>query len=197
MNNDKRVIKGKETSSTIIESAIDIISESGIDGVSAGNIARRAGISKSSIFHHFSSVDDIRLKVLNTITERMLGIMQNEAISSIDEFLDIIEAMLFNNDQEYQKTSRVFFAFYHASLFSKSYAEVFNNFLNQTIKELEAILKNLDIKPSYTIDTARLIIATLDGLSIQINITKDTKTYYASWISIKHIAKKYLKETQK
>lgn len=48
----------------ILAAAIDLFGEAGYDGVSMNAIARRAGISKANVFHHFGSKDALYMEVM-------------------------------------------------------------------------------------------------------------------------------------
>ena len=51
--------KGDETYTRILTSAIDLISENGISGISASKLSTLSNVSKSAIFYHFKTTQDI------------------------------------------------------------------------------------------------------------------------------------------
>ena len=56
---------GSDSVERILAAAEDLFSEHGYDAVSISDIALRAGVSKSNVFHHFSSKDALYFAVLN------------------------------------------------------------------------------------------------------------------------------------
>jgi len=50
----------------ILAAATDLFSEAGFDAVSMSAIARRAGVSKANVFHHFGSKEDLYLEVMRS-----------------------------------------------------------------------------------------------------------------------------------
>jgi len=60
----------------IVQAAVDEFLESGYDDASMEAIARRAGISKGGLYHHFSSKDEILLMANQKLNEPVAQLMQ-------------------------------------------------------------------------------------------------------------------------
>lgn len=58
-DDDKRILKGKETKDSLIEAAIALFSKNGYDATSIKDIADMAGVPKSLFYHYFKSKDEI------------------------------------------------------------------------------------------------------------------------------------------
>ena len=56
--------KFDSTRGRILRRGLEIVSERGITGVTLGGLAGRAGLSKSGLFAHFSSKEDLQLELL-------------------------------------------------------------------------------------------------------------------------------------
>ncbi|HUO86105.1 MAG TPA: TetR/AcrR family transcriptional regulator [Thermoanaerobaculia bacterium] len=61
--------KGDDTKATILRRAVADASRFGLAGLTIGNLARGVGLSKSGLFAHFGSKDDLELQVLETGVE--------------------------------------------------------------------------------------------------------------------------------
>lgn len=59
-----------DTARRILEVAENLFADHGFDGVSMNAIAERAGVSKASVFHHFSSKDALYLAVLRDCAQQ-------------------------------------------------------------------------------------------------------------------------------
>ena len=62
--------KGAATRETIVGRAYDIARASGVEGLSIGPLAAAVGMSKSGVFAHFGSREDLRLAVLEEAAPR-------------------------------------------------------------------------------------------------------------------------------
>lgn len=62
--------KGAETHDRIVDEAIRLASRDGFDGVTLGALATELGISKSGLFAHFKSKDDLQVEALRTALDR-------------------------------------------------------------------------------------------------------------------------------
>ena len=62
--------KGDDTRERILEVALRAASRVGLEGLSIGNLATELGLSKSGLFAHFGSKEDLQLAVLETAAKR-------------------------------------------------------------------------------------------------------------------------------
>lgn len=60
--------KGDQTRERIVDLALELASRDGLSGVSLAQIADRAGMSKSGLFAHFRSKDELHLEVIHAAT---------------------------------------------------------------------------------------------------------------------------------
>jgi len=59
------VSKGQETKSAILDEAVGIASEVGFAGLTIGQLAERTGMSKSGLFAHFGSKEELQLATID------------------------------------------------------------------------------------------------------------------------------------
>lgn len=64
--------KGAATREAIIEHAYGIACSAGLEGLSIGPLAQAVGMSKSGVFAHFGSREDLQLAVLDAAGERFI-----------------------------------------------------------------------------------------------------------------------------
>ncbi|MBI1892404.1 MAG: TetR/AcrR family transcriptional regulator [Burkholderiales bacterium] len=57
--------KGEMTRAAILEVALDMASRDGLEGLTIGSLADRMNMSKSGVFAHFGSREDLQIAVLN------------------------------------------------------------------------------------------------------------------------------------
>src|SRR5262245_50837402 len=62
--------KGEETRSAIVNRALALVSKNGLAGVSIGDLAHELKMSKSGLFAHFQSKDNLEVAVLEEATRR-------------------------------------------------------------------------------------------------------------------------------
>ncbi|MEV0667696.1 TetR/AcrR family transcriptional regulator [Actinomadura luteofluorescens] len=69
MSTDGRLVKGEQTRGTILRRAADIASADGLEGLSIGRLATELRISKSGVFTHFGSKEELQLATVRTAAE--------------------------------------------------------------------------------------------------------------------------------
>jgi AcrR family transcriptional regulator len=64
--------KGAETREAILELAVDLASEEGLEGLTIGRLAGELGLSKSGLFRHFGSKEELQLATVHAAAERFV-----------------------------------------------------------------------------------------------------------------------------
>lgn len=70
MSSQTATSKGAATRDSIVARAYDIARASGVEGLSIGPLATAVGMSKSGVFAHFGSREDLQLAVLEEAAQR-------------------------------------------------------------------------------------------------------------------------------
>lgn len=183
-SNDKRLEKGDETSAVIIMSAMEIISQYGLSGISATKLSALSNVSKSTIFYHFNNIQEIPKAVLQLIFSSLLKPIEEREEDDMASFLDRIGSSFIIQMNENIKLYKSFFSFYHESMFHADYRELMDDFLKTSKRNLAAVIKKLsqtDITDSEAAQTAALIVAALDGIGMHILLGGDQDEYLAAW----------------
>lgn len=69
------VAKGEETRSAVLDTAITLASTVGLEGLTIGKLAEQVGMSKSGLFAHFSSKENLQVAVLDAVVERFIALV--------------------------------------------------------------------------------------------------------------------------
>ena len=72
--------KGESTRAAILDDALSLASQVGLEGLSIGELAKRSAMSKSGLFAHFSSKDNLQVEVLKTDAARFVETVVAPAI---------------------------------------------------------------------------------------------------------------------
>lgn len=67
---EQRVRKGEQTRAAIIDAALDQAATRGLEGLTIGSLAERMRMSKSGVFAHFGSREDLQIAVLKEYEHR-------------------------------------------------------------------------------------------------------------------------------
>ena len=72
--------KRENTRQSILEKALDLSTEVGLEGLTIGVLAKRVGMSKSGLYAHFSSKEDMQCDVLDAAAERFVAVVLTPAL---------------------------------------------------------------------------------------------------------------------
>jgi AcrR family transcriptional regulator len=73
--------KGEQTRDAILDQAIQLGSQLGIEGLSIGRLAEALDLSKSGLFAHFDSKEALQLETLNRAAERFAEVVVRPALA--------------------------------------------------------------------------------------------------------------------
>jgi AcrR family transcriptional regulator len=74
------VTKGDDTRATVLTAALALASEDGLLGLSLGKLAERVGMSKSGLFAHFSSKENLQVQILDEAADRFVALVVAPAL---------------------------------------------------------------------------------------------------------------------
>lgn len=74
--------KGQETRAAILERAIRVASEAGLDGLTIGRLASALDLSKSGLFAHFASKEGLQVATLDRAAEKFVEVVLRPALKA-------------------------------------------------------------------------------------------------------------------
>lgn len=90
----KQRLSAEARQEQIIQVAVDLAGERGMQGVTTQDMADVMGLTQGAIFRHFSSKDAIWLAAMGWIRERLMGVLGTAAKGASDP-LDALEHMFY------------------------------------------------------------------------------------------------------
>ncbi|SDY14164.1 transcriptional regulator, TetR family [Micromonospora pattaloongensis] len=70
MTTDGRLARGARTRTAILDAAVALATEAGLDGLSLGQLAETLGVSKSGLFAHWRSKEELQLATIERAREQ-------------------------------------------------------------------------------------------------------------------------------
>ena len=164
----KKVAK-EERVSSIINAAVEEFLEKGYDSASVDGIAKRAGISKGGIYHHFSNKEILLMETNRTLSEPVLE-MAHRAYTNESAFNGLRQYIKEYLDYWSNRPKEMSFFFLSMSkaLSSEVLIDYYKEYIVQNtnfFKDLfdRAVLKG-EIKPVDTEAYAVSLMGALDGI---------------------------------
>lgn len=75
-------MKGERTRQSILDRAVDLASIEGLQGLTIGRLAEELGMSKSGLFAHFGSKEDLQLATIESARERFIETVFRPALKA-------------------------------------------------------------------------------------------------------------------
>jgi AcrR family transcriptional regulator len=80
----ERASKGEQTRAAILERAVDLASAEGLDGLTIGRLATELELSKSGLFAHFGSKQELQLATVEAAARRFATAVIEPSLSAPD-----------------------------------------------------------------------------------------------------------------
>jgi len=74
------VSKGEETRSAVLGAALSLATQVGLEGLTIGKLAEHVGMSKSGLFAHFSSKENLQVAILDEAIGRFVALVVGPAL---------------------------------------------------------------------------------------------------------------------
>jgi AcrR family transcriptional regulator len=170
---------GVSTRTRILHAALDLMGREGPDRFSASALAREAGVSKATLFHHFSALDEIPLAALEEMLLDSMREVENTS-ASLQESLEGLHGQL-DAILHREGFLRTYFVF----LVKGMYDERFRERLSAGAMELHERIRSAmaqHLAPGEDPDvTARMLEVMLDGLALHHLLLADHDLLERAW----------------
>ena len=162
---------------------MELLGREGPDAFSASALAREAGVSKATIFHHFESLDEIPLEALEGL---FIAAMDGTDDPELDlfEYLQTLKDDALAMIQTERRFFNAYFVFLTKALFDTRVRERFSAGAFMMHDTLRAALEPRmppGTSPEEADEVARLVGAVLDGISLHYMVMDDHDRLHRAW----------------
>lgn len=169
---DLRRERGHETRQKLLFGALELVASSGLQGLTAGKLAAAVGVSKSTIFHHFPSFEQLPIEAMRLWISMILEPMRERTFESLSGYLEALGAAVLSESSEFEEGKmyyRASMAFFHKALCEEAFFVEFSQFLSSFVvgeREVIAALTGLAEDSEVIQGATSLLASTLDGLTM-------------------------------
>ncbi|SCY22915.1 TetR/AcrR family transcriptional regulator [Alkaliphilus peptidifermentans] len=182
MTQDLRITKGNETKDRILAASMKIIAEEGIEGLSAKKIADLLGISKSNIFHHFGSVDEVLNVIFENILDYLVKPVKSHQGPDLKVFLLFLGESIYSLSEEEKISYSVLLNFYNSCLYNEKYRAYLLKTKDEMIDAIATQLSRYSSqRKEKLLIISEMIIMTLDGYGLHFLLESDIETFEKIW----------------
>ncbi len=181
---DMRMLKGQQTRANIVYTAIVMIAESGLHVVSAAKLAEAAGVSKSTIFHHFKSNEELLTSTLNVVFDELLQVMKIGNYRDVEHFLHTLGHAMISVSDDARIYMKAFLSFFHEGMFNPNYREILTSYaeqMNDMFYTQLTLLTPESVNRETIHAVSRLILPMIDGIGIHFMLNKDRERFEEIW----------------
>lgn len=179
-----RAQRAQQTKMKILTAAIEILGSDGQKGLSSQKVIERAGISKGTLYHHFSSMDDLLIAVMTFFCEGLSREISEHKFNSIGDFLNYLGEKTLTEIVQNEKLCMAFLSFYEKAIFDEKYRQIFKKQFESFFLFIETSIQEIDHHqiPKEKLKKLSMAVAfTCDSMGIYYHIFQDLKLFKDYW----------------
>lgn len=166
-----------------MEATFTLLAEEGPDAYSAAAVAKHAGVSKATLFHHFPRFDELPLEAAEALFSQSVE-MSAPRERSLEAALHEVGARSLRLMRRHAAFLRAYMVFFVKGLFDARYGERMVQGLDAVKTEMEQELTARlpdDIPSRERRALTHLLAASLDGLGLHDLLRPDDEAFRESW----------------
>lgn len=174
----------ENTRKIILDAAIDIVSQQGLDELTAGRLIGRAGVSKGGLYHHFRTMEEVECEVLNLLSENLrIKLSAYPEPQSMEHFMDVVEQELFECFVSHSREARALFSFISASAHNRQLQVILRQLMDTiNLQRLQQLQSVSGAVPMVQLQNTIQIISTLQmGMMTRFFIAEDLTSLKNYW----------------
>jgi len=174
---------GNQTRRAIEEAAITVLSTQGLDGFTAANLARAAGVSKANLYHHFDGLDAILVASFERMTLGMAAMSPGPG-TDLRDWLTRLGEEVFGVADDRAGAFRAYIGYFTRAMFDDGLRSRVAGAVGAGFEAFTGIIATLDpdIPRDERAARARLVMASLDGLLMYLQVMPErAEELHAAW----------------
>ncbi len=192
---NSRQITNTSTADRILYAAMQIISESGLKGLSASKLANAVNISKSTVFHYYKKMDDIPSLILEKLYNEIINPVQENHYEDVGVYLKVLGSSSFSSNEQHITIYKAFASLFQASMHDENLQQIVQNCYQQFSRMVFTKLYSFcseHIDDNTLKILTDLILMSLDGIGMNYLIHQNQNQAKGAWeLLVDTIVKEY------
>ncbi|WP_017472908.1 TetR/AcrR family transcriptional regulator [Amphibacillus jilinensis] len=182
MAENLKMFKGNQTKDRILAASMEIIAKEGIEGLSAKKIADLSDISKSTLFHHFRSIDEVLNVVFEYTITYLIKPVQSDQSTNLEGFLLSLGKSMYTLTEEEKIAYLVLLNFYITCLHNDKYRSYLLKAKSEMIEAIAHQLSNYSSQnKNKLLKISEIIIMALDSYALHFLLQSDKSAFKDIW----------------
>ncbi|MDX2471078.1 MAG: TetR/AcrR family transcriptional regulator [SAR324 cluster bacterium] len=169
-------LQSEQTKGLLLHAGFQVMKEKGIKSLTAAQISTAAGVSKSGFFHHFPTIDDYYLYMLEQMMQMIETQIFEEKPATMKEFLEVSMETTLNLTDEMPEFMTIIYFFIDFSRFNPIYLTRLQGYIKASLEKWVEDMSQY-FPPDYPQAKKETFVAILDiffsGIGTQYLILQD------------------------
>lgn len=168
----------------ILTTTLEIVGNEGLGALTASKLGRQAGISKGALYHHFSSLEEVKYAAIDQLVSMFLAVAEPSHFEDFESYLSVTGDTLYFTMQCEPYAMKAMYSFTTHALFDDHTKSQIHRFSQHGLAEYTRAIEYFykDKVPQQKIDTAiRVVDAFFLGAGLQCYLLEDEAKFRQSW----------------
>ena len=162
---NKKAMAASKMRQRFIEKTVEIFGSKGPNGFSASLLSKEVGASKGALYHHFESLDALKLAALQSLVDGFvdIGEQDDQPCPSLEAYLFAVGDDIFEMMEQEPLKMKALMAFIQCAIFDPAFQEKVKELFRHTLDTHAAVVRHLF--PALTEEQVAQAVQVVDAFS--------------------------------
>jgi AcrR family transcriptional regulator len=151
-----------ETQQLLLQAALDVIAEKGIESATARGIADKAGVNQALVFYYFGSVTKLIIASVTDMSTKRYAVYEKE-LAGCSNMQELVEAFIRVFEEDRKNCSFLVLSQFVSGAqgndeVAKEVEPIFTSWINLTKSSLQRVLGDVSLPQGVTLDDIALVL---------------------------------------
>jgi AcrR family transcriptional regulator len=192
---NQRTLQAKQTRQQLLNTAYQLIGESGYEALSTAALVKAAGVTKGALYHHFDCLEDVAYCALEQALSEGYEAINIDQTDTVISYLDAFEQYFFTHTLNNPVASKALFSFVRVGMFNERYRKLLQHMLGHGLEKFSADLSHFlgrELSNEQLGTIARLIDAVVGGLGVHWYTLDNHEQSWRDWQAFRVMLMMYI-----
>jgi AcrR family transcriptional regulator len=188
-----------QTRHKIIEAAFDIVGNHGYPALTSNELVRVAGVAKGTLYHHFSTMDDVIIGLMDFVIEMYLECVPLEGFKNFKEYTTALGEFQQQSFTEDSRLTKVVYGYLPIAMSNPKFRQPAKDMLSHAISKMTPVIRNFfseDLSDDQIETAIRMIDMFSLGYGVHQNFFNDPEKHLEIWNQFFSFLDSYLSNTE-
>ncbi len=174
----------QQTRAKIVQAAFDIVGNHGYSALTSNELVRVAGVAKGTLYHHFATMDDVIIGLMDYVIEMFMECLPLEGHKNFREYTTALGEFQQKSLSEDSRLTKVVYGYFPIGMSNEKFHRPAQRMISQAISKMTPVIRKFyskDISDEHIKSAIRMINMFTLGFGVHQNFFHDPEKHLIIW----------------